>query len=71
MTDLDSPRPVLAPAITVHGRWRFLVVALAVEERRALASAQRRHPADVAAALVREGLQQRRLLPPGTEPGRE
>lgn len=73
MTALDKPRPILTPTISVHGRWRFLVVTLSVEERRALAalaSARRHHPADVAAELVREGLERRSLLPLEYEYGR-
>ncbi len=46
MTALDKPRPILTPTISVHGRWRFLVVTLSVEERRGWVVVSRRRPGD-------------------------
>ncbi len=63
-----DPRPTLPTDILGRGRWRVLIITLTADEKRALvelAEHEQRHPATMAAMLVRFVLVEMGLVPRG------
>ncbi len=67
MSRSESSRPILTSSINMRDSWRYLVVTLSADERRALvalANVQRRHPAETASLLIRLALEEKGLMEP-------
>lgn len=68
----DPFRPIWTDFADGDRWWRYLTITLSADERAALvalANGQRRHPAEVAAALLRAALEEKGLLEPEEEWG--
>lgn len=70
----DPFRPIWTAEAGGERWWRYMTITLSADERAALvalANGQRRHPAEVAAVLVRAALEEKGLLAPEEEWGEE